>query len=431
MFWGFSMTETMAMPAAAVVLLVASVVILLFILWSVKRRKDPTLQIDVDAPLPDLIPSLSGLAYGSLLDGNTVSLHENGALFDVLLEDIRKAERSVHFETFLWKDGVLGKRMADAFIERSRAGVQVRIMVDANGSRGMGKETAHRLREGGCKLVRYHRWRLRNIGLMNNRDHRKIAVIDGKTGYVGGHCIVDTWMGHAQDKKHFRDISARICGPAVHMLQSVFSENWVEETGELFVGEEFFPEIHKEGDVVIHTAHVSPTGSSSAVKILHHLVICCARERLLIQNPYFLPDPEAIKAFGQAVERGVDVRIMVPSPEASDFPLVQHASHFRFQDLLDVGVRLFEYEKTLLHQKVMMVDGVWCAIGSSNFDDRSFEINDEITLGFQDAALARRLEEIFEKDLEYCAERTAEEWRKRSVVSRMRDAVLYMVNEQL
>jgi cardiolipin synthase len=165
------------------------------------------------------------------------------------------------------------------------------------------------------------------------------------------------------------------------------------------------------------------------VKILHHLAICCARERIRIQNPYFLPDPAAIEALGRAVARGVDVRVMVPSADASDMPIVQHAAHRNFEWLLSLGVRIFEYQKTLLHQKVMSIDGVWCAIGSSNFDDRSFEINDEITLGMMDAALARELETIFERDGKDCIELELESWRRRGRWHRLKDNTLYLFNE--
>jgi cardiolipin synthase len=176
---------------------------------------------------------------------------------------------------------------------------------------------------------------------------------------------------------------------------------------------------------------MKPEGSAPAVKILHHTVICCARERLWLQNPYFIPEPDAVEAFCKAVARGVDVRIMVPSIEVSDMPAVQHAGHRNFQQLLDGGVRIFEYQRTLLHQKVMTVDGVWCAIGSSNFDDRSFETNDEITLGFLDRALARKLEEIFERDRADCVELQAKEWKKRGLVHRAKDSALYLFNEVL
>jgi cardiolipin synthase A/B len=178
-------------------------------------------------------------------------------------------------------------------------------------------------------------------------------------------------------------------------------------------------------------ACVKPEGSAPAVKILHLLAICCARKQILIQNPYFIPDPEAIVALARAVERGVDVRVMVPSADASDMPFVQHAAHRNFARLLAAGVRIFEYQKTLLHQKVMAVDGVWCAIGSSNFDPRSFETNDEIALGIQDAGLARRLAEIFERDCRDCVEVKADAWARRGAWHRLKDNATYLVSEVL
>jgi cardiolipin synthase len=231
--------------------------------------------------------------------------------------------------------------------------------------------------------------------------------------------------------EHVRDISVRLRGTIVHAIQSAFSENWVEETGELFVGEDFFPELHHEGDVAVHVARVKPEGSAPAVKILHHLAICCARERIRIQSPYFLPEPAAIEALGGAVARGVDVRVMVPSAGASDMPIVQHAAHRNFEELLALGVRILEYQKTLLHQKVMSIDGVWCAIGSSNFDDRSFEINDEITLGMIDAPLARQFEAIFERDSKECVELELATWRSRGRWHRLKDNALYLFNEMM
>jgi cardiolipin synthase len=211
----------------------------------------------------------------------------------------------------------------------------------------------------------------------------------------------------------------------------VFSENWVEETGELFVGDDVFPVLEPAGEVLAHVAHTKPEGSAPAVKILHHAVICCAKKRLWIQNPYFLPEPEAIDAYGTAVVRGVDVRVMVPSAEASDMPMVQHAAHRNFEKLLDCGVRIFENSKTLLHQKVMTVDGIWCAIGSTNFDDRAFEINDEITIGFLDAALAHQFEVIFERDLKDCVELKRESWSRRGVFHTLKDHFFYLFHEQL
>lgn len=420
----------MSLPIVVAALLLC-VVVLGLTLWSVKRHRDPRLRIECDAPVSELIPSLAGLTHGSLLEGNAVEVLENGRFFDVMFEEIARASRSVHFETFLWKEGVLGQRLVDALVERRRAGVQVRVLVDANGGKKMGRDAQRQLTEGGCRLVLYHRKRLRNLGRLNRRDHRKLLVLDGRVAFAGGHCIVDSWLGDGEDKEHFRDLGLRLTGPAVNALQSTFSENWIDETGELFVGDDVFPALQPAGDVAIHAARVKPEGSAPAVKILHHLVICLARERLFIQNPYFLPDAEAIEALGEAVARGVDVRVMMPSAEASDMRIVQHAAHRNFARLLASGVRIFEYQKTLLHQKVMVVDGVWCAVGSSNFDDRSFEINDEITLGLRSTELARQLEAVFERDARECVELHHESWMKRGWVHRIKDRASYLFNEQL
>ena len=205
----------MAVPVIMLVLIVASVVVLALVIWSIKRHRNPDLNIECDSPIDELLPSLAGLSLGTAVDGNTVEVIENGAYFDVLLEEIRAAKRSVHFENYLWKEGVLGQRVADALSERSRAGVQVRVLLDATGTRKMGEAIERQLEESGCKLVKFHSWHIHNIGVMNARDHRKLAVIDGRVGFVGGHCIVDAWLGDAQDSEHFADISVRLRGPIV------------------------------------------------------------------------------------------------------------------------------------------------------------------------------------------------------------------------
>jgi cardiolipin synthase len=411
--------------------LLGAVALLGLAIWSIKRHKDPHLALKSDDPVETLLPSIAGLSLGMSIRGNAVEVFENGAFFDAILEDILAARRTVHFETYLWKDGRIGRRMAEAFAKQARAGVKVRLVLDAVGCKKIGGEVRDQMLAAGCQIATYHPRTLKNIGVVAERDHRKLAVLDGRIAWIGGHCIVDDWLGDAGDRHHVRDLSVRLRGPLVHAVQSVFSENWVEVTGRLFVGPDAFPALEPAGEVEAHVASMKPEGSAPAVKILHHTMICCARERLWIQNPYFLPEPDAIDALAQAVERGVDVRVMVPSAAASDMPIVQHAAHRSFQRLLDAGVRMFEYQRCLLHQKVMTVDGVWCSIGSSNFDDRSFETNDEITVGFHDRALAKRMEEIFAADSALCRELDAAEWKRRGLLHRAADSALYLFNEIL
>jgi cardiolipin synthase len=415
-----------------IAVLLVAVAVLGLAIWSIKRHKDPHLEhLDSDRPLEELIPSLAGMALGMPIPGNAVEIFQNGAFFDALLEDIRAARHTVHFETFLWKDGKLSQRVAETLRAKAREGVTVRLVLDAQGTRRMGEAMRDRLREAGCQLALYHPRTLKNIGVIPERDHRKLTILDGRIAWVGGHCIVDDWLGNAEDRHHFRDLSVRLRGPIVHAVQSVFGENWVEVTGKIFVGDPAFPKLEACGEVEAHIASMKPEGSAPAVKILHHTVICCSKKRLWIQNPYFIPEPDAIGAFAKAVKRGVDVRIMVPAAEASDMELVQHAAHHTFQRLLDSGVRIFEYQRTLLHQKVMTVDGVWCCVGSSNFDDRSFETNDEITIGFKDAKLAAQIEDIFRDDLQQCRELNAAQWKKRGLVHRAVDSAVYLFNEAL
>ena len=419
------------MTAFALACIVALVVIFGIVIWSIRRHRDPKLKIDCDDSIDSLVPSLAGLALGTPVPGNAVEVLVNGAFWDVLVERIHAARHTVHFESFLWKEGELGRRMAEAFADRARNGCKVRILLDAVGSKGVGQEERRLMEEAGCKVVMFHTRTLRNIGVVNDRDHRKLAVIDGREAFLGGHCVVDDWLGDAEDGKRFADVSVRLHGPIVHSVQAAFSENWAGETGELFVGKHAFPPLEAAGDVLMHLAYAKPESSAPAVKILHHAAICLAKKRIWIQNPYFIPEPDAIDAFGEAVKRGVDVRVLMPALSGSDSPMVQRAGHRNFEKLLRCGVRLFEYPHTLLHQKIMTVDGVYSAIGSSNFDDRSFETNDELTLGILDAATARALDANFERYLPRATEIRLEEFRKRGLWTRLREHAAYSINELL
>ena len=411
-------------------IVVGIVAFFVLLIWSIKRHRDPTLRVECDDSIEELMPSLAGLSLNGAVGGNSVEVYENGAFFDALISEIDGARRTVHFESFLWKEGKLGERLAGAFIGRARKGVKVRILLDATGSSKMGDATARRLADAGCRLEKFHRWHIQNIGVMNERDHRKLAVIDGRVAFVGGHCIVDDWLGNAEPGQ-VADVSVRLRGPIVNSVQAAFSENWVGQTGELFMGEDVFPHQEDAGDVTIHAAFVKPEGSAPAVKLLHHAAICCARKRIWIQTPYFIPEPEAIEVFGKAVRRGVDVRVLMPSTSGSDNPIVQHAGHRNFEKLMRCGVRLFEYPSSLLHQKVITIDGKWCAVGSANFDDRSFETNDELTLAILDEATAGTLDRIFEKYAAEASEIELERWSRRSWGHKFVDNAYYLINEIL
>jgi cardiolipin synthase len=408
-----------------------TILALVIVLWSVKRRRRPHLRLDSDAGLEELIPSIVGVTQGTIVEGNAIELLQNGGFWDRVIGEMESATHTINLETFLTKRGELTGRIAEVLTRKAREGVQVRMLLDGTGGRHFGRRDLKKLRGAGASVRKYHPVRISNLGVLNNRDHRKIIIIDGRVGYVGGHCITDNWLGDAEDKQHYRDISARVAGPVVAQLQSTFAENWIEETGEVPAGEHFFPELPHAGDVRAHVAWISPAGSPSSLKLLHYMAIHAARKRIVIQNPYFLPDPDARRALLAAARRGVDVRIMIPATEASDSPLVQHASHHHYGTLLEGGVRLYDYGKTLLHQKVIAIDGAWCAIGSTNFDDRSFEVNDEVSLVVYDERIARQLEEIFESDLRHAKAVDLDTWKRRSVLHKALDLGAFLFNEQL
>ncbi len=417
-------------PVWVIVLVAVAFIALIVILWSVKRRRRPHLGLE-PTDIDDLKPSIAGVTQGTIVGGNSIELIQNGAFWDRLFEDLEKAQKTINLETFLSKEGELTRRLTEIVCRKAKEKVQVRMMLDGSGGKNYGKKDIKKLREACVKVHKYHPITFRNLGVLNNRDHRKLVIIDGSIGYIGGHCIVDTWLGNAEDKKHFRDISARVEGPIVAQLQSAFCENWIEETGEVLGGTNFFPEPEPAGDIEAHAVWISPTGSPSAVKILHYMLIRSAKKRLTIQNPYFLPDPDARKALLEAVERGVEVRIMIPATEATDSAIVQHASHHHYGTLLKGGVKLFDYHRTLLHQKVVVVDDCIAVVGSTNFDDRSFELNDEVTLVIHDERIARELEETFERDLEHATAVDLEKWKRRPMLHKLTDFSAFVFNEQL
>jgi len=405
---------------------------LAFLLWTTNRRRTKTrFDLSGGGDVESMLPTLVGITESSIDHGNAIEVIQNGAFFDRLLDDVARARKSVHIESYIWWQGGICERVADALCEAAGRGVEVRLMLDYSGSTRMKIELRHRMRKAGCDVRRFRPLRVSNIGRMNLRTHRKIAVIDGRIGYVGGHGIAEEWTGNGQDKHHWRDTAVRMEGSVVTTLQGVFCENWIEETGEVPVGQDYFPRLDARGKIDAHVAYASPRGSLSSVQLLYYLAINAARKELLIQNPYFLPHEDAIDSLKDAVKRGVDVRVMLPSASIIDSALVQHASHHHYGDLLKSGVRILEHQKTLTHQKIMIVDGQWSSVGSTNFDDRSFELNDEITVGIVDRTIAAELREAFMRDAHDCREMDFREWAHRPWRHRLLDAGCFLGRREL
>jgi cardiolipin synthase A/B len=420
------------MPLVAFIGGVLLITFLTVLIWSVKREPDTELRVENPGELVTLLPSIAGLTHSALETGNDIQVLQNGVMFfPAISRDIEAARESVHIESFIWYDGRVARQLAKLLAKKAREGVEVRVLVDASGGRQLKGEVKEMLEAAGVQVAHFHPLRVSNLGRLNNRDHRKLVIIDGRIGYIGGYCIADEWDGNARHKKEFRDTGLRITGPVVNRLQGAFAENWIEETGEVPAGDKYFPKIPPAGPSTAHLAYTSPDNSVSSVQILYYMAIKAARREILIQNPYLLPDREAIAALEEAVKRGVDVRIMVPSDDATDSALVQHASHHHFGTLLQRGVKVYEYQKTLLHQKVLVVDGVWSCVGSTNFDDRSFQLNDEVSIGVVDPAIASQLRAAFMDDLRHTRERKFDEWKNRSLWHKTQDGLAYLGRSQM
>jgi cardiolipin synthase len=406
--------------------------LLWLMLWTTNRRRTkPKFDLHGRTDVEAMVPTFVGVTEGALDRGNRVEILQNGAFFDRLLEDIARAKSTIHIESYIWWTGEICVRLAEGLAARAREGIEVRLLLDYSGSSRMESRLVKLLKGARCELHQFHPLRFSNIGILNNRTHRKIAVFDGRIGYVSGHGIAQQWTGNAQVPDHWRDTFVRCEGPVVNTLQGVFCENWIEETGRVPAGDKYFPQLEPAGDVDAHVAFASPRGSISAVQMLYYLAIAASEKELLIQNPYFLPHDDAIDELKNAVKRGVDVRIMLPSADVIDTPIVQHASHHHFGDLLAGGVRIFEYKKTLSHQKIIVVDGIWSCVGSTNFDDRSFQLNDEISIGFTSRDIAGQLRRAWEDDMQFAEEVRLEEWRARSVAHKVLDGAAFLLRREL
>jgi len=379
----------------------------------------------------DFLNSMVGTTGVPFLPGNHVTLLNNGdEFYPAMLDAILRAERSVTIEAYIYWKGDIGMRFARALASRVQAGAKVKILLDAVGSSTIGKEILEILESGDCEVEWYNPVRWGTVGRYNHRTHRKTLVVDGRIAFTGGAGIADHWAGDAQDPKHWRDIEIRVKGPGAVPLQTGFAQNWLNTTGELISGRAFFPSIEPAGEISVQTVLSSPEIGSSAVRILYYLAIVCAQEKLYIANAYFLPDDTAIDILIDAKKRGVDVKIMVPGRH-NDMWIARHGGIRLYGRLLETGIEIYEYERTMLHQKLMVADTQWLTVGTTNFDNRSFALNEESNVCIYDRRLAEQLEQVFIEDLEVCTKVDWETWKNRSIKTRVQGLVAAFLKEQI
>jgi cardiolipin synthase len=373
------------------------------------------------------------LTQAPITRGNRAEILINGdRIFPSMLGAIGSARRTVNLLTYIYWRGEIAGRFADALCERAEAGVSCRVLLDAVGSVKMDRGLIRRMEECGVRVSRFRPPKPYAIRRGNNRTHRKLLVVDGSVGFTGGVGIADEWTGDAQDPGHWRDTHVRVEGPVVRGLQGSFAENWLEATGEVLAGEDDLPALDPiPGEPAAMLSVRSSAGvGDTDVETLFFLTIASARRSIDLTSAYFAPRPAFLAALADAARSGVAVRVLVPG-EHIDKDVVRHTARSVYGQLLDAGARVFEYRPTMLHAKSLVVDGAWSTIGSANFDNRSFQLNDETVLCVQDGGFAAQLAEAFEADLSRAEEITLEAWRRRPLHERPREAAARLLRREL
>jgi len=359
-----------------------------------------------------------------VVPGNTALLLKNGdQIFPAMTKEIREAKRTVNLETYIFQPDEAGKQFADAMIAAAKNGVEVRLLIDDWGSK-LG-ELERPLKDAGVNVRIYRPLRLFSIYKVGKRTHRKILVVDGKIAYTGGLGIEKEWMGNARNSHEWRDTQVRVEGPVAAQMQSVFSEDWTYTTGEILTGDKFYPQIPAAGAMSAQAIKASRGDASSLAKMAYFVAIKSAKKSIHIANAYFLPDKQVRNALVAAVKRGVDVEIMVPGRHI-DLPMVRFASWTHYGNMLEGGVKIYEYKHTMMHNKTMVVDGVFSTIGSINFDTRSMNRNAEESLAFYDHSFAEKMEAMFADDLQRCKEITLVDFKNRGLAKRVSEVISYI-----
>jgi cardiolipin synthase A/B len=397
------------------------------------RRLTPYLHLQLDElqPLQDGLQALAGLTGGAVYKGNGVHVLQNGALFPAMAKDIEAARHTVHLETFVWTAGEVERRFVELLCSKAQQGVKVRLLIDALGGSRATAARLQQLRDAGVELAQYCRPAWWNLRRFNHHTHRKLLILDGAVAYTFGHGIADQWLGDGEDADHWRDTGVRLEGPVACALQSVFMENWIEETHCVPAGDGCYPCLERhDGGVEAHVVSSASEEVGSAVALLYTIAIASARQEVIIQNPYFAPDDGFCELLAKMVKRGVAVHLMVPGKK-TDSPFVRLAGSYLYRTLLEAGVHVYEFAPTLPHQKIVIVDRVWSHIGSTNFDARSLALNEEVGVGILDPQVAAELRDAFNADLKRSSELRLERWRRRPLFERGCSWLAYQLHSQL
>lgn len=407
----------------------------LYLFKAAKFRREAAKTIDILAPprpgSRGFVRLIEGLTQAPQRGGNRVTILRNGhEIFPAMLDAIRSATESISLSAYIWWAGKAASDIADSLAERARSGVQVRVLLDAWGSAKLDPEVVAMLERSGVIVGWFRPIRWYQLGKANNRMHRRVLVVDGRLAFAGGVGIAEQWEGNLEQADRWRETHVEIEGPVVRDVMGAFLENWVETMGQI-PGPEHLPELEPFDDgVPVLVLRSSQAGGSSATETLFLAAIEGAQERLWITTAYFAPRSGFVDLLCEASRRGVDVRILV-NGQPIDKEVVRKAGQRSYGRLLESGVRMFEYEKARLHAKVILVDDGWANIGSANFDNRSFALEEELNIGIDDTQVVNELATHFLDDLASANEIDLESWQNRPLLDRARELASELVRQSL
>ena len=421
MFWTIAITAIVTLIAAALAMNFATP----------EKKLERKIEHRYPVADPQFRREMGALLGPAIVPGNLVKDLQNGKeIFPAMLAAIQAAQKTITFETYIYWSGEIGEQMSNLLAEKARAGVRVSVMLDWMGSLKMEGKLLDNMETAGVHVHRYRPLHWYNISRMNNRTHRKLLIVDGKVAFTGGVGIADQWEGGAEDPDHWRDMHFQLTGPAVAQFQTAFNDNWIKTTGEVLNGPDYFPPLERTGDMDAHLFIASPAGGSESMHLMVLMAVAAAEHTIDLEAAYFVPDELVIKALLAARQRGVRIRIIVPGAHI-DSEAVRLASKAEWGPLLQAGVAIHEYTPTMMHNKLLIVDSEMVSVGSTNFDVRSFRLNDEASLNVYDRELAARMTREFEKDLAQTRAYTYETWAARPLREKLLERFVLPIKSQL
>jgi cardiolipin synthase len=423
------MNKLMTIFITVVITLAVVMVLMNFI--TAEKKIQRKLDQHYEIASPQFPRSVSALLGPPFISGNEVKVLTNGdEIFPPMLQAIRSAHHTITFETFIYWADSIGEEFADALSERARAGVKVHVLLDWLGSVKMEQKQIDKMLKAGVEIQRYHKPHWSHLPRLNNRTHRKLLIIDGQLGFTGGVGIADQWRGDARNPDEWRDTHFQVTGPVVGQMQAVFMDNWIKAQGKVLHDQTYFPAIKPTGEMPAQMFSSSPSGGSESMQLMYLMAITAAKETIYLSSAYFVPDKLTNKALIAAAKRGVSVRIITPGDHI-DTDLVRNASRAGWGDLLEAGVEIAEYAPTMYHCKIFIVDSLLVSVGSTNFDNRSFRLNDEANLNILDRQFASEQMQIFDQDWQKSRLITYQQWQQRPWHEKLIEKIAAIFKSQL